>query len=193
MRSSTLRRHLFAAWWMDGGTSPRHIRLAKRKKRRMTPPPPARARPGRRIRSSGDPGQFPRFCGSGRDATRTILCPSVTTQHPPEGAFRLAPVAEDDISRRSVLKQAAVGGVGLVAGSVLTDSGNDQASAAIEQVTETQTWLADRASCISGNRLLVGAADGSTPVRTKARAIYRPRSAREIADLVRSLPAGRSP
>jgi len=41
---------------------------------------------------------------------------------------------------------------------------------------------------VSGNRLL--AAIVGEPVRTKAREIYRPGSAREIADLIRSLPAG---
>ena len=94
----------------------------------------------------------------------------------------------DDLSRRSVLKQVAIGGVGCVAGSVITVAGSDRASAAIEQVAEKGTWLAERASCVSGNRLLV--ADGAGPLRTKARDIYCPRSAREIADLVRSLPAG---
>ena len=94
---------------------------------------------------------------------------------------------QDDLSRRLVLKQAAVGGVGLVAGAVLTGAGSEPASAAIEKVTEKSTWLAERASCVSGNRLL--GADSAGPVVTKAREIFLPRSAREIADLVRSLPA----
>ena len=93
----------------------------------------------------------------------------------------------DDLSRRSVLKQAAIGGVGLVAGSVLTGTGSERAAAAIEQVAEKATWLSERASCVSGNRLLEP--DSTGPVRTKAREIFLPRSAREIADLVRSLPA----
>ena len=94
----------------------------------------------------------------------------------------------DDVSRRSVLKQAALGGAGVVAGSVLAGPGSPRACAAIEQVAATETWLAERASCVSGNRLLGDGAAG--PVRTQARAIYRPRSAQEIAELVRSLPAG---
>ena len=94
---------------------------------------------------------------------------------------------QDDLSRRSVLKQTAVGGVGLVAGSVLVGAGSERASAAIEQVTEKGSYLAKRASCVSGNRLL--GADSAGPVVTKAREIFLPRSAQEIADLVRSLPA----
>lgn len=49
------------------------------------------------------------------------------------------------------------------------------------------TWLAERASCVSGNRLLGGIDE---PIRTKAREIYRPGSAQEIAELIRSLPTG---
>ena len=93
----------------------------------------------------------------------------------------------EDLSRRSVLKQAAIGGAGLVAGTVVTGSGSERACAAIEQVTEKGTWLAERASCVSGNRLL--GPDSAGPVMTKAREIFLPRSAQEIADLVRSLPA----
>jgi FAD/FMN-containing dehydrogenase len=96
----------------------------------------------------------------------------------------------DDLSRRSVLKQAALGGAGLVAGSIISGGGGggEQARAAIEQVATKDTWLAERASCVSGNRLLTAIV--GEPVRTKAREIYRPGSAREIADLIRSLPAG---
>jgi len=92
----------------------------------------------------------------------------------------------DAVSRRSVLHEAAAGGVGLVAGTIVGGGGN--AAAAVEQVERPETWLEERASCVSGNRLLATGADGAAPVRTQARAIYRPRSAREIADLVRSLP-----
>ncbi len=93
----------------------------------------------------------------------------------------------DDLSRRSVLKQATFGSAGIVVGSVLAGAGTGRASAAIEQIEAKETWLAERASCVSGNRLLGGVGE---PVRTMAREIYRPRSAQEIADLVRSLPAG---
>ncbi|MFM9195548.1 MAG: FAD-binding protein [Planctomycetia bacterium] len=93
----------------------------------------------------------------------------------------------EDVSRRTVLKQAALGGAGLIAASVLT-GGGEQAHAAIEQVAAKDTWLAERASCVSGNRLVTSLV--GEPVRTEARAIYRPGSAREIADLIRSLPTG---
>jgi hypothetical protein len=93
----------------------------------------------------------------------------------------------EDVSRRSVLKQAALGGAGLIAASVLPASGSERAEAAIEQVAAKETWLAERASCVSGNRLLTAVV--GEPVRTKAREIYRPGSAREIAELIRSLPA----
>ncbi|MFM8804381.1 MAG: twin-arginine translocation signal domain-containing protein, partial [Planctomycetia bacterium] len=58
----------------------------------------------------------------------------------------------EDVSRRTVLQQAALGGAGLIAASVLT-GGGEQAHAAIEQVAAKDTWLAERASCVSGNRL----------------------------------------
>jgi len=96
----------------------------------------------------------------------------------------------DDLSRRAVLKHAAAGGVGLVAATMLAGDTGGIASAAIEEVERKETWLADRASCVSGNRLLEAGSDGATSVCTKARVVYRPRSAREIADLVCSLPPG---
>ena len=92
---------------------------------------------------------------------------------------------QDDLSRRSVLKQAAVGGVGLVAGTVLLGSGSERASAAIEQVTEKGSYLAKLASCVSGNRLL--GPDSAEPVVTKAREIFLHRSAEEIADMTRNV------
>ncbi len=96
----------------------------------------------------------------------------------------------DDVSRRGVLKQAAVGGVGIVAGSIVTGAGGDQAGAAVEQVGAKNAWLAERATFLSGNRLLKTNGDGLIPPRTLARDVYRPRSSQEIADLIRSIPAG---
>ena len=94
----------------------------------------------------------------------------------------------DEVSRRSFLEQAAIGGVGIAAGAVV--SGATPASAAVEQVASKETWLSERASCVSGNRLLGPGGDAPAPVRTKARAIYRPGSAEEVAEVIRSLPAG---
>ncbi|MFN5947073.1 MAG: twin-arginine translocation signal domain-containing protein, partial [Pirellulaceae bacterium] len=94
----------------------------------------------------------------------------------------------DEISRRSALKQAALGGAGLIATSVLPVGGSNQARAEVELVVAKDRWLTERASCVSGNRLLTAIV--GEPVRTKARQIYRPSSAGEIAELIRSLPAG---
>jgi len=97
---------------------------------------------------------------------------------------------QDDVSRRDALKQVAAGGAGFVAGSLLPAGGGGRADGAVEQVEATEDWYARRASCVSGNRLL-GADDDIAPAaRTLARAIYRPRSAGEIAEVIRGLPAG---
>jgi hypothetical protein len=45
----------------------------------------------------------------------------------------------DDVSRRSVLKQATLGGDGLVAGAAANGAESERACAAIEQVTEKAT------------------------------------------------------
>lgn len=92
-----------------------------------------------------------------------------------------------EVPRRSVLETAALGGVGLTAGVVVT--GAAPTVAAVEEVAAKETWLSERASCVSGNRLLVPGSDAPVPVRTQARTIYRPRSAEEIAAVIRSLPA----
>lgn len=93
-----------------------------------------------------------------------------------------------DVSRRSALRHAAVGGVGLVTGSLLAGRGSGQAGGAIERVEVPDEWFSRRAYCLSGNRLLEAGGD-AVPATTRARRIYRPRSAGEIADLVASLPA----
>ena len=92
----------------------------------------------------------------------------------------------NDVSRRSLLKSAAVGGVGLVAGgSILAGSGSDNVSGAIERVAARDEWFSQRAFCLSGNKVLTS--EGSAlPATTLSRQIYRPRSAQEIAELVKS-------
>ncbi len=95
-----------------------------------------------------------------------------------------------DVSRRSVLKQAAVGGVGFVtAGSILAGPEGEQARAAVEQVEVKKEWLAQRAYCLSGNKVLKPTDGGAIPATTLARHVYRPRSAQEIAELVKASPA----
>jgi len=94
----------------------------------------------------------------------------------------------EDVSRRALLKQAA-GGAGIVAGTILAGPESCRASAAVETVAAKDAWFAERAFCVSGNRLL-GDATGGAVATTRARAVYRPRSAEEIAATVRSAPPG---
>jgi len=93
----------------------------------------------------------------------------------------------NEVPRRSVLKGAAVGGVGVAAGeAILAGSGSDTASGAVERVAAGEGWFSKRAYCLSGNKVLE-ASDGSPiPATSYARQIYRPRSAQEIADLVKA-------
>jgi FAD/FMN-containing dehydrogenase len=93
----------------------------------------------------------------------------------------------NDVSRRSLLKSAAVGGVGLVAGgSILAGSGTDKVSGAIERVAARDEWFSQRAFCLSGNKVLTTNEGSALPATTLSRQIYRPRSAEEIAELVKS-------
>ena len=49
-------------------------------------------------------------------------------------------------------------------------------------------WLSQRASFLSGNKVLATSDGGAIPAQTFAREIYRPRSAQDIADVISSLP-----
>jgi FAD/FMN-containing dehydrogenase len=90
---------------------------------------------------------------------------------------------------RSASKQAPVGDLGFGEGSPLASPGGAASSGAIEWVKPKDAWLLQRTYCLSGNRLLRTSSDGSIPSTTYARQVYRPRSAQEIAELVRSVPA----
>jgi FAD/FMN-containing dehydrogenase len=93
----------------------------------------------------------------------------------------------NDFSRRSVLKSAAVGGVGLVAGgSIRAVCGDEKTSGAVERIEAMDKWFSQRAFCLSGNKVLMTSEGSALPITTYASQIYRPRSAQEIADLVRS-------
>ena len=93
----------------------------------------------------------------------------------------------NDLSRRSVLKSAAIGSVGLVAGgSILGGCESDKASGAVERVEATEEWFSQRSYCLSGNKVLMTSEGSALPATTFARQIYRPRSAQEIANLVKS-------
>ena len=89
----------------------------------------------------------------------------------------------------SALKQAAIGGFGSGEGSSQAGFGDDLVCAAIERVEPKQAWLLRRAYCLSGNRLLKSNGDRSIPSATDARQIYLPRTAQDIADLLRCMPA----
>ena len=89
----------------------------------------------------------------------------------------------------SAPKQPEIGAFGFGEGSTPGGTGDDQGSGAIECVEPKDAWLLQRTYCLSGNRLLRTSSDGSIPSTTCARQVYRPRSAQEIAELVRSIPA----
>jgi len=95
----------------------------------------------------------------------------------------------DDVSRRSVIRQAVAGGAGLVTGAVVTGTGAGQASAAVETVADRNDWAATRAYCLSGNRLVKAAGAGPISTTTAARQVYRPGSIAEIVEVVKALPA----
>ena len=95
----------------------------------------------------------------------------------------------NDVTRRTVLQRAAVGSVGIVAaGSIDTLAGTDSDTAieAVERVESKAEWFSQRAFSISGNKVLMTSKGSALPTTTYARQIYRPRSAQEIADVVKS-------
>ncbi|MEY3142113.1 MAG: hypothetical protein RLY21_606 [Planctomycetota bacterium] len=102
------------------------------------------------------------------------------------------------VPRRTVLKTAAVGGLGLIAGDTLLRAsafGNSSVEATaigsqsmqVETVEANAAWFSERIWAISGNKVLVP--EGvPIPRNTLARRIYRPRSAQEIASVIKGLP-----
>ncbi len=102
----------------------------------------------------------------------------------------------NDLSRRSVLKAAAVGGVGLAAGASLlgacvSDTNSASAAAVVPQAVldENAAWFAKRVQTLSGNKVLKASDGSSRPTTTLARRVYFPKSAQEIADLIKSTAA----
>ena len=96
----------------------------------------------------------------------------------------------DGVSRRSVLKGAAASGVGLVAGDFLLGGcEGDAASGSVELVEAKDAWFSEHVWSLSGNKVLMANGESLVPTTTLAGRVYRPRSAKEIAGLVRSLPA----
>ncbi len=95
-----------------------------------------------------------------------------------------------EISRRAVLKSAAIGGAAFVAGgTVLTGCASDLQLHSVELLEAKGEWLSKRVWCLSGNKVLSAGAGSPMVATTAARQIYRPRSAEEISCVVRSLPA----
>ena len=109
------------------------------------------------------------------------------------------------VSRRTVLRTAAAGGLGLAVGDTLlaqgsaTDAGfnghttpgtrtTGSTLMQVEKIEANADWFSERIWAISGNKVATKAGE-SIPRTTLARAIYRPRSADEIAAVIRSLPA----
>ncbi|MEY4119478.1 MAG: hypothetical protein RLZZ116_2806 [Planctomycetota bacterium] len=98
-----------------------------------------------------------------------------------------------DITRRTVLKTAAVGGIGLIVGDTLLGRSSfgtqitGSAAMQVETVEANAAWFSDRIWAISGNKAVTKAGE-AIPRTTLARTIYRPRSAEEIAAVIKSLP-----
>ncbi len=96
----------------------------------------------------------------------------------------------NEISRRSVLKGVAVSGVGLVVGgSLLASCGGEMSSGTAEILESNDEWFSRRVWAVSGNKVVTPSGGTALPTTTLARRIYRPLSAQEIADVVKSLPA----
>ncbi len=99
------------------------------------------------------------------------------------------PEASADMPRRAALVRAVGGGVALATGGRLgADAAGDEAGAPIERVVAPGEWFSHRAYSVSGNKVLTGLSGSDRPATTRARQVYRPRSAEEIAGLVRSSP-----
>ena len=101
-----------------------------------------------------------------------------------------ASTSADGVSRRSVLKDVAASSVGLVAAEfLLAGCEGDPASGSVELVEAKDAWFSQHVWSLSGNKVLMANGDSPVPTTTLAGRVYRPRSAKEIAGLVRSLPA----
>jgi FAD/FMN-containing dehydrogenase len=90
------------------------------------------------------------------------------------------------ISRRSALNVVAASGVGLVAGYTRATGAPGEAATLPEALKmSNDEWFAERAWSVSANRVLLP----TGAVSSLAKSIFRPRSAEEIAEIVKSLPA----
>ncbi|MGB1779995.1 MAG: FAD-binding protein, partial [Longimicrobiales bacterium] len=99
------------------------------------------------------------------------------------------PQPEKQVSRRTALKIAVAGGAGMAMGCRV--EGEPSSSGAIAQETlemSNDAWFAQRVWSVSANKVLPEPDGSSTSITSLADSIYRPRSAEEIAALVRALP-----
>jgi len=111
------------------------------------------------------------------------------------------PLGEREVQRRTVLKTAAASGIGLIVGDALFGRSSlgvtvnatletptmGSAAMQVETVEANAAWFSERVWAISGNKVVTK--DGAAiPRSTLARTIYRPRSAEEIASVIKSLP-----
>lgn len=96
---------------------------------------------------------------------------------------------ENQISRRTALKIVAAGGAGMALGCGFEgERSNAQAIPQEALEMSNETWFVQRAWSVSANKVLPGPDGSSTTVTSLAESIYRPRSAEEIAALVKALP-----
>ncbi|MCP4837066.1 MAG: FAD-dependent oxidoreductase, partial [Phycisphaera sp.] len=95
------------------------------------------------------------------------------------------------ISRRTALKGAAVGSVGVVVTGALGEQASTPQVGTPPEVamTPNEEWFAQRAWSVSANKVVPRADGTSGDVTTLARRIEHPTSAEEIAAIVKSPPA----
>lgn len=93
---------------------------------------------------------------------------------------------EAQISRRMAIKGTTAAGVGLVVGDAFANGLLDNTPDPPEALMiSNDEWFAQRAWSVSANKVL----GATTTVTSLAKRIYRPNSAAEIAEIVKSLPA----
>ena len=96
---------------------------------------------------------------------------------------------DNEIYHCAVLKVVAVSGSGLVVdGSFRTSCSGEMTSGPVEVLAANEAWYSQHVWALSGNNA-VTTSGGSPETTTRASRIYRPRSAQEIAEVVKSLPA----
>jgi len=97
---------------------------------------------------------------------------------------------DSPVSRRTTLKGIAIGGLGLLAGGITKASAQAVEATPLGRVPETNDeWFRQRAWSVSGNKVLTPQAGPGGSVTCLAKSIHRPKSAADIAGIIRSVPA----